>query len=156
MLILSARLLIFLFFVLPSSVAAGTFAVDTTVDDAALTACDDALPDDCSLRGAILAANERPLSEASTVNVPAGTYVLSQESPCTFSVQPNPTTFFTLSHVPLCLSKQVTIQGVGADTTIIDGDQRVRVLFVSASAIAELRGVTIANGLGDRSFGNPP
>ncbi len=28
--------------------------VDTTTDDATLTACDDATPNDCSLRGAIL------------------------------------------------------------------------------------------------------
>ncbi len=152
---LPARLLILLLLALPCTVEAGTFVVDTTVDDPALSACDDAAPNDCSLRGAILAANERPLSETSTINVPAGTYVVSRESPCTFSVQPNPAQFFTSTHVPLCLSKQVIIQGAGAATTIIDGDRRVRALFVSASAVAELRGVTIANGLGDRSFGNP-
>jgi hypothetical protein len=150
-----ARLLILLVLALPCAVDAATFAVDTTVDDPALSACDDAAPDDCSLRGAIVAANGLPLSEASTIHVPAGTYALSQETSCTFSVQPSPGTFFTLSHVPLCVSKQVTIQGAGADTTIIDGEGRGRVLFVSASAVAELRGVTIANGLGDRTFGNP-
>jgi CSLREA domain-containing protein len=130
----AARLLIILLCILPCSVPAATFVVDTTDDNPGLAACDDDVPNDCSLRGAIGAANALPLSEASTINVPAGTYVLSQEAPCTFSVQPNPETFFTLSHIPLCVSKQVTIQGAGADSTIIDGNQQVRVLFVSASA----------------------
>jgi CSLREA domain-containing protein len=54
---------------LVSRVQAATFNVDHTGDDTA-QACDDATPNDCSLRGAILAANG--LAEASTINVPAG------------------------------------------------------------------------------------
>jgi hypothetical protein len=60
---------------------AATLDVDTTADDPAATACDGAAPDDCSLRGALVAANA--LAEASTINVPAGTYVLGQPSSCT-------------------------------------------------------------------------
>lgn len=70
-----------------ASVHAAIFTVDRTDDTAAATACDDAAHNDCSLRGAILAANARPTSEASTVGVPAGTYVLSQFSSCTYSRQ---------------------------------------------------------------------
>lgn len=132
------------------SAQAATFNVDTTIDDAALMACDDARPDDCSLRGAILAANAR--SEASTINMPAGTYVLSQSSTCTFRIKTSSPGIFTSSQIPLCLSKQITIQGAGAASTIIDGDRRGRVLFVSADAVAEVRGVTLKNGNGGASF----
>src|SRR5215471_16064259 len=100
----------------PSIAQAATFMVDTTTDDAGASACDDATPNDCSLRGAILAANGRPSSETSTINVPAGTYVLSQMSSCTFSIRLDPTTFFTDSQLPLCLSRRTIIQGAGAAT----------------------------------------
>ena len=65
-----------------SPVHAATLTVDTTVDDPAATACTDAAPNDCSLRGAIIKANG--LSEASTIMMPEGTYVLSQVTSCTF------------------------------------------------------------------------
>ena len=152
---LPARLLILLLLALPCSVEAGTFVVDTTADDPALTACDDAAPNDCSLRGAILAANERPLSETSTIDVPAGTYVLSESSSCTYKHHDNPASF-TSSEVPLCVAKNVTLQGAGAATTIIDGNQAHRVFFISADATVQLSGVTIAHGLSDRSFGLNP
>lgn len=109
---------------------------------------------ECTLRAAIQEASARPPDEASTINVPAGAYVLSQESTCTYKSQGNPN-FFTSSQVLLCVGKNnVTIQGAGAATTVIDGDQRGRVLFVGASAVVEIRGVTITNGLGDRSLGD--
>ncbi len=119
--------------------------VDHTGDDTVQT-CDDTTPNDCSLRGAILAANA--LSEASIINVPAGTYVLSQSSTCTYRDKGSSPGIFTLSQIPLCLSKQITIQGAGAASTIIDGDQRGHVLFVSADTVAEVRGVTLTNGIG--------
>ncbi|MFH0725325.1 MAG: choice-of-anchor Q domain-containing protein [Pseudomonadota bacterium] len=133
---------------------AATFTVDRLDDTAAATACDDLQANDCSLRGAISKANG--LSEASTINVPAGVYVLIQSSTCTYKLKNTGTIQFTSSEIPLCLSKQVTILGAGATSTIIDGNQRGRVLFVSADAVAEIRGVTIKNGLGDRSFGLIP
>jgi hypothetical protein len=129
---------------------AATFNVDSTTDDAAATACDDATANDCSLRGAILAANA--LSEASTINVPAGTYVLSESSTCTFRVRTSSPGIFTSSQIPLCLSNDITIQGAGAAATVIDGDRRGRVLFVSADAVAEVRGVTLKNGTGGPTF----
>lgn len=128
---------------------AAIFNVDTAADDAAAIDCHDAIPGDCSLRGAISAANA--LSEPCTVNVPAGTYILSQSSSCTYRVLTASPGVFTTSQLWLCLSQRITIQGAGADATIIDGDRRARVLFVSADAVAELRGVTIANGIVDRS-----
>ncbi|MBI3247648.1 MAG: hypothetical protein HYZ50_14180 [Deltaproteobacteria bacterium] len=133
---------------------AATFTVDRTDDETTATTCDDATPNDCSLRGAILAANA--LSEATTVNVPAGTYVLSQSSTCTYKRQGVPN-FSTTSEVPLCIAKNnVTIQGASAATTIIDGNQAHRVLFVSADATVHLSSITIAHGLSDGSFGLNP
>lgn len=133
---------------------AATFTVDRLDDTAAATACDDLQANDCSLRGAISKTNG--LSVASTINVPAGTYVLSQPSTCTYKLKDAGANQFTSSQIPLCLSKQVTIRGAGAASTLIDGDQRGRVLFVSANEVAEIRGVTIKNGLRDRSFGLNP
>jgi HYR domain/Immunoglobulin domain/FIMAH domain len=52
---------------------AATFTVDTTADFPILSACT-AAPLDCSLRGAIIAANSNP---GSTIIVPAGTYLLT-------------------------------------------------------------------------------
>src|SRR5215510_1035357 len=128
-----------------SRVQAATFNVDHTGDDTTQT-CDNATPNDCSLRGAILAANV--LSEASTINVPAGTYVLSQSTTCTYRVKDSTPGIFTSSQVSLCLSKQITIQGAGAAATVIDGNQRGYVVFVSADAVADVRGVTLRNGIG--------
>jgi len=151
----TCRLLVLLLLALPCSVEAATFTVDTTVDDPALTACDDAAPNDCSLRGAILAANGRPLPETSTIDVPAGTYVLSQSSSCTYQRYGSPT-FFTSSQVPLCVAKNVALQGVAAAATIIDGNRAQRVFFISANATAQLSNITIAHGRSDRSFGLNP
>jgi hypothetical protein len=128
-----------------TTVRAATFTVDTTADDVAKTACDDATADDCSLRGAIAAANG--LTAPSTVHVPAGTFELTQLGTCTRQFpgggsQPS-------DQVALCLTAHVTIQGAGPTATVIDGKGQHRVLFVSFDAVAEVRGVTLTNGLGE-------
>src|SRR5436853_4827539 len=54
---------------------ATTLTVDRTDDFAAATACTDATPNDCSLRGAIIAANADPSVNAVIINLqPATTY----------------------------------------------------------------------------------
>jgi hypothetical protein len=53
------------------------FVVDTLIDDATATACVDVNPNDCSLRGAITAANAIPLPEQVTLSVPIGDYLLT-------------------------------------------------------------------------------
>lgn len=136
---------------LAAPVQAATFNVDTITDDAALTACDDAAPNDCSLRGAILAANARPASEANTINAPAGTYVLTQSNNCFFS-----TTQFggsLINTTSLCIAGNITIIGAGATATIIDGNRdagnlgvAAPVMFVGNNAPVEIRGVTIKKG----------
>src|SRR4029079_2411594 len=58
------------------SVAFGrVVTVDTIVDDAALTGCDDDTENDCSLRGALVAA--AGAAEHYDVRVPSGTYKLT-------------------------------------------------------------------------------
>ena len=51
--------------------------VDTTADDPAAVSCMDAVPDDCSLRGAISTANGLPAMESITIDIPAGDYELT-------------------------------------------------------------------------------
>lgn len=77
-LLLTAVLTIAIGFAGAVSARAAVVNVDTTTDDASLMTCDDATSSDCSLRGAIVKANG--LAEASTIIVPAGTYVLTQSS----------------------------------------------------------------------------
>ncbi len=124
----------------PSVADAAVLTVDRTDDAAAATGCDDATPNDCSLRGAILKANS--LSEPVTINVPAGTYVLSQTSNCgVHGVVAD-----------LCVGSTVnpslTITGAGAASTIVNGNQLARVLTILDGAMVAISGVTITNGLG--------
>jgi len=135
----------------PSSSRAASFAVDRADDEPAATVCTGA-PNDCSLRGAILAANALA-PEASDISLPAGTYLLSQAAACSYRLRGNPN-LMTSTQLPLCLNAPVTISGDGAATTVIDANLLDRVIFVAADAIAEIRGVTITNGnLTGFSFG---
>ena len=52
--------------------------VDTTIDSAALSICDPGVPEDCSVRGAVIAANNVPLPELVIVDMTMlGSYVLT-------------------------------------------------------------------------------
>lgn len=122
--------------------------VDTTVDDASLAQCDDARPNDCSLRGAIVKANR--LSEPLTINVPAGTYVLSQASPCAFRGESIGALFNTPG---LCATGTMTLKGAGADRTIIDGNQPpgqnftlATLFFVATTGDVTMQGFTLRRG----------
>ena len=91
---------------------AAVFNVDTTADDPALVQCDDATPNDCSLRGAIIKANG--LAEPVRINVPAGTYVLSQATPCFFLGNSLGALFTTPA---LCPVGRLTLAGQGLSVT---------------------------------------
>src|SRR5437899_1659862 len=86
-----------------ADVRAASFIV-TRTDDTERGAC---TPGDCSLREAIEAADALVL-EASTITLPAGTYLLG---------------------IParLSMTAQITITGAGSATTIVDGNQVVGV-----------------------------
>jgi hypothetical protein len=132
-------------------VAAGhcaVFNVDTTADDPSLTACDDATPNDCSLRGAIIRANG--LTEGVIINLPAGTYILSQATPCSFrgnAIGP------LLTSQALCPVGTLDILGAGSAATIIDANQppgsigaQAPIMFVATTASVRIRGVTMQHG----------
>jgi hypothetical protein len=109
---------------LARDVRAGTFTVDTTVDDPALPTCDDAASNDCSLRGALIAANAA--GEHCDIQLPPGTYTTSVLSFCPFVSAFGGTESF--SATTLCITGNVSIIGSGPDTTIIDGLQSGRVI----------------------------
>jgi predicted outer membrane repeat protein len=119
---------------------AATFAVDTTADTA------DALPGDgvcadaggaCSLRAALMETNA--LAGADEITLPAGTYGLAIPAGGAD----------TDASGDLDVTDALTIQGAGADLTILDGNLQSRVLEVasmSASFPVELRDLTITRG----------
>jgi hypothetical protein len=119
---------------------AANFTVDTVADNAALTACTPS-PGDCSLRGAIIAANGNVPGPPDTITLPAGTYTLSIAG-TDISTNPNPATGdldFT--------SGFVTLNGAGAASTIIDGAGIDRVLDVKPNTNSvTISGLTIRNG----------
>jgi hypothetical protein len=136
---------------------ADTYTVDRTDDEASATGCDSEVPGDCSLRGAILKANGIP--EASTIAVPAGTYVLTQPNGCLFQTGQFGTPLIQ-NTTSLCLAGRITLVGAGADSTIIDGNLSTAntvspVMFVGNNAPVEIRAVTLTRGniSGGSTFG---
>jgi hypothetical protein len=96
---------------LAAAARAATFHVDRFDDTASATACMDAAPNDCSLRGAIIAANAAP--GADTIVLPAGTYGLAIKGAAENMAATG----------DLDVTDDLTLQGAGAATTIIDGSQ---------------------------------
>jgi CSLREA domain-containing protein len=121
---------------------AATFTVDTTKDAV------DAAPGDglcataagaCSLRAAVQEANA--LAGPDTINLPAGTYVLTLPGPPEDAGASG----------DLDVHETLTIAGAGAATTIIDGNASSRVVeasqpFQGNPPTVTLSGVTVRNG----------
>ncbi|MBW2631779.1 MAG: hypothetical protein JRC90_08470 [Deltaproteobacteria bacterium] len=74
--------------------------------------------------------------QSDTINVAAGTYDL------TLGLSYNSTEAFTL-----------TIQGAGADSTILNGGGDYRIMSITASATVDVDGITFLNGRSDDSGG---
>ncbi len=102
----------------------------------------------CTLRAAVQETNA--LTGAQEIHVPAGTYELTQVVTC---IRKFPGGTQPSDQVALCLTDEITIDGAGAATTILDGKGQHRVLFVSYGATAELRDVTLTNGRGEAPGG---
>lgn len=116
---------------------AAVLDVDRTDDDPAATACT-ASPSDCSLRGAVIAANAS--AGPDTIVVPAGTYTLTVAGSREDA---------GLSG-DLDISDDLTVQGAGVGVTIIDGNDLDRVWhIVSQWRTIEFTNLTITNGLSD-------
>jgi CSLREA domain-containing protein/uncharacterized repeat protein (TIGR01451 family) len=146
---------IFMFASLVPAMAA-TFSVNSTVDAVDVNPGDgicETAPGNgiCTLRAAIQEANA--LTEASTINMSSGTYVLTQSTTCTFQVTAEPSNVVQFLTTSLCLSRDITLNGDGADTTVIDGNRisgnigvAAPVMFVSYGATVEINGVTMKKG----------
>ena len=123
--------------VAPPQVAhAATYVVDRFDDNAGATACTGGA-NDCSLRGAITAANAA--AGADTITLPAGTYTLSIGG----------TGDDTNATGDLDITDDLTINGVGEDTTFIDGGGIDRVLHIVGDQTVVINDVTIRNGKTD-------
>lgn len=114
----------------PAPVQALAFTVTKTADTND-GSCDTA---DCSLREAIIAANDS--AGADTITVPSGTYTLT----LTGDSEENAATG------DLDITDDVTITGIAARQTIIDGNATDRVFDVKADVVAEINTVTIQGG----------
>jgi hypothetical protein len=120
------------------------FAVDRRDDDPAATACRDEVPNDCSLRGAIIAANGS--LDADTITLPA--------------LPPGESYVLTLAGADedraatgdLDIRSDLTIAGAGAAVTIIDGNGLDHVIHVLNPFLGRITvtisGVTVQNGGG--------
>ena len=95
----------------------------------------------CTLRAAVMQAN-RTSGAGATINLPAGTYLLT--IPAAGS---NGETNGDLNlTAPAAGNPVITITGVGAATTIIDGNQLDGVFSVDTGRTVFISGVTIRNG----------
>jgi CSLREA domain-containing protein len=121
----------------PPAAGAASFVVDTTVDDPSLQACT-TVDDDCSLRGAIIAANADGFSD--TIILGAETYTLTQ-------VGVDDAAWFG----DLDINSDLVLIGAGSGQTTIDGNGGVtgdRVIHIFGDTIVEISGVTITGGTG--------
>lgn len=148
----------FVCFAAVQSINAATFTVDTTTDDVALSACTDATANDCSLRGAITAANVT--TGADIIILPAETYTLTVAST---NEDANAD-----GDLDITANSGITLNGANARTTIIqagtvggvNGNGIDRVFDILAGGSLSLDNVTVRNGRvgtaggGIRSGGN--
>src|SRR5438105_1369453 len=115
---------------------ASTFTVTKTTDTADGT-CDS----DCSLREAIIAANSNPGPD--TITLHAGVYTLTLPAAATDAQGGD-----------LDVTSNITINGAGAKTTIVDASAlSERVLEVHGAGALTLSGVTLTNGSDTKGAG---
>ena len=107
----------------------GTLSVDTVVDDPGATACTDAAPADCSLRGALINSDADGVTEIETVVVPAGTYDLTVAGDGYLAGSLN-------------VRASVVLVGAGPASTIVDAHGIDRVLVVNGEGPAATRTLT--------------
>lgn len=96
---------------------------------------------DCSLREAIIAANQN--SGADTIVIPAGTYLLQQAGRGEDQALAG----------DLDILDDLTVMGAGAESTRIDAHGIDRVFEIHGGAVVRLSGVTAQNGASDDSGG---
>jgi hypothetical protein len=135
----AAAFLLSLIVVAHAAAAPKTFDVDRFDDDASQTACTGAA-NDCTLRGAIIAANANP--GADTINLPTGTYTLTIAGTGEDAAMTG----------DLDITDDLTITGAGRATTIVDGGQKDRVFQIlppsppAANITVTIQNLTVQNG----------
>ena len=132
--------------ILSAPTLAATLTVTTTTDEVTVNG-------QCSLREAIQAANTNSAVDScgagagyDTIVLPAGTYTLSLTGA---DVDDGVDTAFVSgeqAYGDLDITETVTINGAGAATTIIDGNQVDRIIQVHLYGGLTLDGVTLRNG----------
>lgn len=118
----------------PATQATATFTVTKTADTA-----DGSCDADCSLREAVIAANESPGDD--TITLPPGTFLLTNNG----SDGDN-----TAAARDLDITDNTNIAGAGARATIVDGNGAVtadRVFNIAAGASVTISGLTVSGGL---------
>lgn len=128
---------------------AATFTVDTTADAVAKSACDDAVADDCSLRGAVSKANGTAAHD--TIVVPAGVYTLSVPSPCFFAAAVGDSVGGQ-AVTAICLNSDLDIVGAGRDSTFIQQIGTDRIFAISKAKTVNIGAVTLSGGRGGFGF----
>ena len=135
--LLTIVLLLSVHFMPAGTVGAATFTVNTTNDTVDGTPGNGVCADsegNCSLRAAIMEANA--LSGADAIHIPAGTYVLTLAPVDGFDD--------SAAGGDLDITDNLTINGAGAETTIIDGDNKY-VVFDTRATVT-ISGVTVTKG----------
>ena len=123
-----------------ASSAAVTFTVNTTTDTNDATPGDGLCADTggaCSLRAAIEETNALP--GADIVKIPAGTYLLTLTGPGEDASATG----------DLDITDDLTLSGIDAASTVIDGNNSDRVIHIPGAATVQISKVTIQGG-------NPP
>ena len=120
---------------------AATFTVDRTDDPDPTTAnaCTDAAANDCSLRGAIVAANAAAGADAITVPASATPYTLTRAGADEEAA----------STGDLDVTDELTISGAGARTTSVAGGEAPfddRIFYIQTDVTATITGLTITGG----------
>jgi CSLREA domain-containing protein len=134
--VIGLSMVLFLALIFPRGAQAATFVVDTTADDPTKTACT-ASPDDCSLRGAIIKANTTLGDDV--ITLPAGVYTLTVPG----------TDESASANGNLDINSNLTINGAGQASTIIDGNGAVtgeNVLRISGGWTVALNDLTVQGG----------
>ena len=133
--------LLFLLFVgAISAQAQQNFTVDTTVDDATLSACT-AAAGDCSLRGAIARANEPGVADTIDFVIPAYDTGCTAGGICTITLRSG----VGIGNAAATGALTIT-NSTGASNLLISGSDVSTVFFVLSGANLSLNGVTVTNG----------
>lgn len=136
-----------LFFVCMAALASVMYAPQARAAEFSVTRMDDPTPDgcapaDCSLREAVIATNAA--SSSDEINLPTGTYELS--------IVGTDENASASGDLDIGNAGNLTINGMGAENTIVDANGIDRV-FQVGGPLVEMNGLTITGGLAAGSGG---